>query len=77
MQSLASTMHNLPTQYAVVLIGYFELRCTGTLSGEVTLAFTYLLPVTRQVYSQRKEFAPLGANFFSLRVNPSSEGLFS
>ena len=40
------------------------LKCMGTLSGEVTLSFTYLFSFSSGVYSQRKEFAPLGANSF-------------
>ena len=50
-----------------------NLRCMATLSGKVSLLFTYLLPFSRGVYSQRKEFvlqgkkfAPLGANSFLL-----------
>ena len=36
------------------------LRYMNTLSGEVTLAFTYVIPpFSRGAYSQRKEFAPL------------------
>ena len=31
---------------------------------EVTLSFTYLFPFLRGVYSQMKEFAPLGAKSF-------------
>ena len=38
--------------------------CVGTLLGEKTLSFTYLLSFLRGIYSQRKEFAPLGANSF-------------
>ena len=30
----------------------------------INLSFTFLLPFSRGVYSQRKEFAPLGANSF-------------
>ena len=36
----------------------------GTLSGEVTLSDIYLLPFLKGFYSQRKEFAPVGANSF-------------
>ena len=30
-------------------------------------------PLRKGVYSKRKEFAPLGSNFFSFRVGPFSE----
>ena len=43
--------------------------------GEVTLSFTYLLPFSREVYSQIREFAHHGANCFTLRLNPSLEGI--
>ena len=39
----------------------YILKCMGTLSGKVTLLFTYLLPFTREVHSGWKEFAPRGA----------------
>ena len=42
----------------------YGLRCMGTISGEVTLSFTDLVPSSSGIYSQRKEFAPLGANSF-------------
>ena len=34
----------------------------GTLSGKVTVI--YILSFSRRVYSQRKEYAPFGANSF-------------
>ena len=36
----------------------------GTLFGDVTLSFIYLLAFSREVCSQRKEAAPFGANSF-------------
>ena len=42
---------------------------------EVTLSFTYLLPFSRVVNSQKKEFFSSWSKFFPLRVNPSLEGL--
>ena len=36
----------------------------GTISGEITLSFTYLLPFSRGVYSLRKERAPCEENSF-------------
>ena len=43
--------------------------------GEVTLSFTYLLPFSREVYSQIREFAHHGANCLTLKLNPSLEVL--
>ena len=46
---------------------FLPLRWMGTLSGEVTQLFPYLLPFSRGDFFYRKEFAPLGANSFLLQ----------
>ena len=47
-----------------------------TLSGEVTLSKLFLPPSWKEVYSKRKEFAPLGSTFFPFRVDHFSEGAY-
>ena len=61
-------MYICVTQHCHVLANYLQnlefLWFMGTLSGEGTQLITYLLPVSREVYFQMKEFAPFGANSF-------------
>ena len=47
----------------------------GTLSGEVTLVLSFLPPSQCGSTLKKKIFAPGGANSFTLRVDPISEGV--
>ena len=45
----------------------------NTVSGVATLLKLFCLPSGKGVYSERKDFAPFGANSFPLIVDPFSE----
>ena len=45
-----------------LIVYQYNFRCMDTLSGEGTLSIFVLSPFSMGVDSERKEFAPLGAN---------------
>ena len=50
---------------AAILLGFYGLRCVGTLSGEATQPFSFFFAFFLiESQFQRKEFAPIGANSF-------------
>ena len=63
--------------YAIAVTDIFKRNRYNFKGGgwEATLSKLILPPSRKGVYSKRKEFAPIGSNFFPFKVDPFQKGL--